>query len=93
MKTARCRGVQSDFGAWNNKQCCPQRHHGSISWSSKIASLRLHDVLQFYALYYNQVRTHRSLRKDAPEARPIQFNGTVYSRPVLGGLHHHYVRV
>jgi transposase InsO family protein len=55
------------------------------------ASLRR--TLKAYARYYNEVRTHRSLRKDSPEARPIQFTGTVRSRPVLGGLHHHYVRV
>jgi hypothetical protein len=42
---------------------------------------------------YNDVRTHRSLSKDAPQVRPIQFTGVVHSRPVLGGLHHHYVRV
>ena len=46
-----------------------------------------------YARYYNEVRTHRSLHKDAPEARPVQFTGSVLSRPVLGGLHHHYVRI
>jgi hypothetical protein len=55
------------------------------------ASLRR--TLNSYAHYYNEVRTHRSLDKDAPDARPVQFTGTVHSRPVLGGLHHHYVRV
>ena len=55
------------------------------------ASLRR--TLRAYARYYNEVRTHRSLDKDTPEARPIQFTGSIYSRPVLGGLHHHYVRV
>jgi transposase InsO family protein len=53
----------------------------------------LRRTLRAYARYYNKVRTHRSLDKDTPEARPIQFTGTVRSRPVLGGLHHHYVRV
>jgi transposase InsO family protein len=55
------------------------------------ASLR--GTLKAYARYYTEIRTHRSLHKDAPEVRPIQLIGTVYSRPVLGGLHHHYVRV
>jgi transposase InsO family protein len=55
------------------------------------ASLRR--TLKAYARYYNEVRTHRSLHKDAPKTRPIQFTGTVRSQPVLGGLHHHYVRV
>jgi transposase InsO family protein len=55
------------------------------------ASLRR--SLKAYTRYYNEVRTHRSLLNDAPETRPIQFTGTVRSCPVLGGLHHHYVRV
>ncbi len=42
---------------------------------------------------YDEVRTRRSLGKDAPEVRPIQLDGTVIARSVLGGLHHHYVRV
>jgi transposase InsO family protein len=55
------------------------------------ASLRR--TLKAYARYYNEIRTHRSLDKDAPEARPIQVTGMICSRPMLGGLHHHYVRV
>jgi transposase InsO family protein len=45
-----------------------------------------------YADYYNSVRTHRSLHKDAPIFRPIQQTGIIRSHPILGGLHHHYVR-
>jgi len=55
------------------------------------ASLRR--TLRAYARYYNEVRTHRPLDKDTPEARPVQFIGSIHSRPMLGGLHHHYVRV
>jgi transposase InsO family protein len=50
-------------------------------------------ILQAYARYYNEIRTHRSLDKDAPVHRPIQQAGNVTSRPILGGLHHHYLRV
>jgi transposase InsO family protein len=46
-----------------------------------------------YAAYYNSVRTHRSLYKDAPISRPIHQTGIIRSQPILGGLHHHYVRV
>jgi hypothetical protein len=42
---------------------------------------------------YNGVRTHRSLHKDAPISRPIHQTGMIRSQPILGGLHHHYVRV
>ena len=50
-------------------------------------------VLRSYASYYNEIRTHRSLNKDAPVSRPVQRTGTIKSHPILGGLHHRYVRV
>jgi len=53
----------------------------------------LRRILKSYADYYNSVRTHRSLHKDAPIFRPIQRIGIIRSHPILGGLHHHYVRV
>jgi transposase InsO family protein len=54
---------------------------------------RLRRILKSYAAYYNGVRTHRSLNKDAPIWRPVQRTGAIRSQPILGGLHHHYVRV
>ena len=53
----------------------------------------LRRILKSYADYYNSVRTHRSLHKDAPIFRPIHQTGFIRSHPILGGLHHHYVRV
>jgi transposase InsO family protein len=53
----------------------------------------LRRVLKSYARYYNEVRTHRSLDKDAPISRPVQGVGRIISLALLGGLHHHYVRV
>ena len=53
----------------------------------------LRRVLRAYASYYNGVRTHRSLNKDAPVHRPIQRLGALRSYPVLNGLHHQYVRI
>jgi len=50
-------------------------------------------VLQSYARYYNELRTHHSLKKDAPIHRAIESRGTIISRPVLGGLHHQYCRI
>src|SRR6516164_5219849 len=50
-------------------------------------------VLKSYARYYNKLRTHRSLDKDAPIPRPIQRTGSIMSHALLGGLHHHYARV
>jgi transposase InsO family protein len=53
----------------------------------------LRRILTKYAAYYNELRTHRSLNKDAPIHRAIQHVGSIVSTPVLGGLHHHYVRI
>jgi transposase InsO family protein len=53
----------------------------------------LRRILTKYAAYYNEWRTHRSLNKDAPMHRSIQRVGSIISAPVLGGLHHQYVRV
>src|SRR5271163_1870264 len=50
-------------------------------------------VLKAYASYYNQLRTHLSLEKDAPDFRGIQKVGRVVSIPILGGLRHQYVRI
>jgi len=50
-------------------------------------------ILQRYARYGKESRTHRSLDKDAPVRRPIENLGAIISRPVLGGLHHQYGRI
>ena len=41
----------------------------------------------------NDIRTHRSLDKDAPVSRPVQRTGMISSHAILGGLHHHYFSV
>jgi transposase InsO family protein len=53
----------------------------------------LRHVLLSYMQYYNEVRTHLSLNKDAPAPRPVQRAGHILCRPILGGLHHQYVRI
>jgi len=53
----------------------------------------LRHVLACYLDYYNAVRTHLSLGKDAPNGRGIQRYGRVERRPMLGGLHHQYIRI
>jgi transposase InsO family protein len=46
-----------------------------------------------YAAYYNEVRTHLALDKDAPLGRAVQRSGVIVAIPILSGLHHHYVRI
>jgi len=43
--------------------------------------------------YYNETRTHLSLDKDAPLSRTVQRAGRVLRLPILGGLHHQYIRI
>jgi transposase InsO family protein len=58
-----------------------------------LGEVHLRRVLAAYADYYNGLRTHRSLAKDAPLHRVTERLGTVTSRPLLGGLHHQYCRI
>jgi transposase InsO family protein len=58
-----------------------------------LGEAHLRRALRAYARYYNDIRTHRSLDKDAPVSRPVQRTGIISSHAILGGLHHHYVRV
>jgi hypothetical protein len=53
----------------------------------------LRGVLKAYASYYNEVRTHLSLHKDARDFRRAQRFGRIVAIPILGGIHHQYVRV
>jgi hypothetical protein len=58
-----------------------------------LGEAHLRRILKSYAKYYNRVRTHRSLNKDAPVSRLVQRTGVIRSRAILGGLHHRYARV
>jgi transposase InsO family protein len=53
----------------------------------------LRRILAAYTGYYNELRTHLSLGKDAPSNRPIRQLGKLAARPILGGLHHQYCRM
>ena len=53
----------------------------------------LRHILLLYMDYYNNARTHLSLNKDAPVQRAVEAVGRIHSTPILGGLHHQYVRI
>jgi transposase InsO family protein len=53
----------------------------------------LRHLLISYQNYYNELRTHLSLKKDAPIPRDVRTVGRVLPLPILGRLHHQYVRV
>jgi transposase InsO family protein len=65
----------------------------SVDHMIVLGEAHLRRILKSYARYYNGVRTHRSLNKDAPVSRPVQRTGVIRSRPILGGLHHHHSRI
>jgi transposase InsO family protein len=58
-----------------------------------LGEAHLRRILKNYAAYYNGVRTHWSLQKDAPVYRSIQRSGAIVPHAILGGLHHQYVRI
>jgi transposase InsO family protein len=58
-----------------------------------LGEAHLRRILSAYANYYNRTRTHLALEKDAPLGRPVHAIGQVVAIPVLGGLHHQYVRM
>ncbi len=55
----------------------------------------LYRVLKSYFAYYHRSRTHLSLGKDAPHARPVQppSMGEIVELPEVGVLHHRYARL
>jgi transposase InsO family protein len=53
----------------------------------------LRQVLSLYAAYYNQMRTHLALGKDAPLGRAVERSGVIVAISILSGLHHQYVRI
>ncbi|MFZ0890006.1 MAG: integrase core domain-containing protein [Candidatus Binataceae bacterium] len=53
----------------------------------------LRRIIRAHAAYYNDVRTHLALEKNAPVPRAVQRIGQIAAVPLLGGLHHQYVRI
>src|SRR5262245_63319785 len=53
----------------------------------------LRHTLLSHMNYYNEVRTHLSLGKDAPVSRVIHAVGRILPMPILDGLHPVYVRI
>ena len=76
-----------------NRQGDGRNHVECLDHVVVLGEANLRRILWSYAGYYNDVRTHRSLDKDAPVSRPVQRSGLISSDAILGGLHHHYVRV
>ena len=81
---------------WQNG--CAERLIGSIRRDCLdhvvvFGERHLRHLLKSYQQYYNEARTHLSLEKDAPISRAVQTVGQALAVPILGGLHHQYIRV
>jgi putative transposase len=55
---------------------------------------QLRHILREYFAYYNDVRPHQSLERNAPVPREVEppARGKIISLPQVGGLHHRYLR-
>jgi len=100
MRRIRAMGIRdkpiAPGSPWQN--CFAERLIGSIRRECLdhllvLGEAHLRRIVQSYADYYNKVRTHRSLDKDAPAFSAVQQVGKIASQAILGGLHHHYVRI
>jgi hypothetical protein len=52
---------------------------------SVFSERHLRHLLLSYMKYYNEMRTHLSMQKDAPVPRAVERVGRINCRPVLGG--------
>jgi hypothetical protein len=81
--------------AWQNghveRRLIGSIRHESLDHLIVFDEAQLRRVLKNYAAYCNQIRTHLSLGKNAPEFRCPQKLGPIASISILGGLHHQYV--
>ena len=100
VRRLRAMGIRdrptSPRSPWQNGYC--ERLIGSIRRDCLdhvvvFGEQHLRHLLRSYANYYNQTRTHLSLNKDSPVTRPIETVGRIMPVPILGGLHHRYVRI
>jgi transposase InsO family protein len=95
LRRIRAMGIRAPRSPWQNGHV--ERLIGSIRREALdhlivFDEAQLRRVLKKYASYYDQVRTHLSLKKDSPDFRRRQKLGAIAAIPILGGLHHQYVR-
>src|SRR6476469_10953450 len=100
IRRVRSMGIRdrptSPRSPWQN--ACAERLIGSIRRECLdqvvvFGERHLRHVLLSYMNYYNETRTHLSLDKDAPVSSTVQRAGRILRLPILGGLHHQYIRI
>jgi hypothetical protein len=89
----RCQGADP-FAACLERSNCYVRPETLIRWHMiMIGEHHLRRIRSSYAEYNNEIRTHLSLGNDAPTGRAIERFGRIVARPMVGGLHHRYMRI
>jgi transposase InsO family protein len=101
-RQAKALGIQEAVtaprSAWQNgyaERVIGSIRHDCLDHVIVLGERQLRRVLSGYTDYYNRVRTHLSLQKDAPETRASQTpeQGRVIRFPRVGGLHHECSRI
>jgi hypothetical protein len=66
---------------------------GAFASAGVAATIRIEPAQATPATMMAAIRNVVGVDKDAPFSRPVQRAGSIHSHAILGGLHHHYVRV
>ncbi|HRZ39022.1 MAG TPA: transposase, partial [Candidatus Paceibacterota bacterium] len=101
VRRVECMGIEQKLIAprcpWQNPYA--ERLIGSIRRECLdrvvvFSEQHLRELLEAYVEYYEHVRPHRSLEHDSPIPRAVEppEQGKVVELPLVGGLHHRYVR-
>jgi transposase InsO family protein len=94
MSRVRAMGIRdrpiSPRSPWQNPYV--ERLIGTVrrEWRDRVlvfGEAHLRQILSAYAAYYNEIRTHLALGKDAPLSRAVQRTGVIVAIPILSGLH------
>jgi transposase InsO family protein len=80
-----------------NMNALAERFVGSIrrealNYYLLISEKQIEGILDEYINYYNSKRPHQGLNQNVPRRYEPQLYGKVQKLPILGGLHHHYIR-
>jgi hypothetical protein len=93
-RTSPQRPVFSNFGPYDLCLLVSDReaHFGRPNDVIVFGERHLLNVLRSYQQYYNGTRTSR-MAKDSPLKRCVEAMRSIRPLPILGGLHHRYVRI
>ncbi len=64
-----------------------------LDWFIIFTENQLRNILAEYINYYNSLRPHQGIGLQVPKGYIPQTEGRIVSKPILGGLVHHYYRL